>query len=89
MKNSSWKARSHSTNKEISCILRNLKVHTHVQNNPPQDSTLGQFNPAHILQPYFFEDAALLLQYISHKNSWHTICLCQTIFWKFINIVMK
>ena len=41
-------------NQEISCILRNLKVHYHVHNSPPLFLILMQMNLNHILPPYFF-----------------------------------
>jgi hypothetical protein len=42
-----------TTSQEISCLLRNPKVHNCVDNSPPLDSILKQKNPVHIFPTCF------------------------------------
>ena len=49
----SWQPDSTSASQEISSILRNPKVHYHIQKRMPPLPVLDQINPAHTPTPVF------------------------------------
>jgi hypothetical protein len=48
--------KSHSVGKKIPCLLWNPNIHKYVNNIPQAQHVLSQFNPVHIITPYFFKN---------------------------------